>query len=80
MGAAKPTKFDGTTSWAMFRCQFETVGEHNCWTHQEKSTYLITALQGQNTNVLHGVLKGATYEETLVALEDRFGDQILTTA
>jgi hypothetical protein len=27
--------------------------------------------------VLHGVSKGATYEEILVALEDRFGDQHL---
>jgi hypothetical protein len=27
----KPPKFDGTTSWAVVRCQFETVAEHNCW-------------------------------------------------
>jgi hypothetical protein len=26
----KPPKFDGTTSWAVFRRQFETVKEHNC--------------------------------------------------
>jgi hypothetical protein len=31
-GAMKPPKFDGTTSWAVFRRQFETIVEHNCWT------------------------------------------------
>jgi ribosomal protein L23 len=37
-GAAKRPKFDGTTSWAVFRRQFETVAEHNCSPRQEKST------------------------------------------
>jgi hypothetical protein len=32
--AAKPPKFDGTISWVVFRRQFETVTEHNCWTHR----------------------------------------------
>jgi hypothetical protein len=31
-GLAKPPKFDGTTSWAMFQRQFETVAKHSCWT------------------------------------------------
>jgi hypothetical protein len=57
------------------RRQFETVAEHNCWTRQEKSTYLITSLQSWATDVLHGIPKSATYEETLQALEERFGDQ-----
>jgi hypothetical protein len=41
----------------------------------EKYTYLITALQGRAADVLHGIPTSATYEETLQALEDRFGDQ-----
>jgi hypothetical protein len=45
-GTAKTPKFNGTTSWALFRCQFEPTPEHICWTLLEKSTYLITALQG----------------------------------
>jgi hypothetical protein len=69
---AQPPKFNGTTSWAVFRHQFETVAEHNSWTRQEKSTYLITVLQGRATDMLRGNLKGATYE---VALEVRFGNQ-----
>jgi hypothetical protein len=59
VGAAKPLKFNGTTSWAMFQCQFKTAAKHNCWTRQEKSTSLITALQGQATGMLHGVPKEA---------------------
>jgi single-stranded DNA-binding protein len=34
--AAKPPKFNGTTLWAMFWRQFDTVAEHNCWMPQEK--------------------------------------------
>jgi hypothetical protein len=78
--AAQPPTFDGTASWAVFRRQFETAAEHNCWTHQEKSTYLITALQDRAANVLHGIPTSATYEETLQASEDRFGDQHFAAA
>jgi hypothetical protein len=63
-GAAKPPKFSGTKTWAVFRCQFETAAEHNYWTCQNKSTYLITALQGWATDMLHGVPKSTAYEET----------------
>jgi hypothetical protein len=78
-GAAVQLKFDGTTTWAVFWLQFETVAKHNCWTCQDKYTYLISTLQGRVTEVLQGVPKGATYEETLEALEDRFGDQHLAS-
>jgi hypothetical protein len=56
VGEVKEPKFDGTTSWAVFRRQFETIAEHNYWTIQEKSTYLITALDGRATDVSHGNL------------------------
>jgi hypothetical protein len=59
--AAKPPKFE-EISWAMFRHQFERVSEYKCWTRQMISAYLITAMQGRTTDVLHGVTKGATYE------------------
>jgi hypothetical protein len=61
----------------MFRRQFETVAQHNCWTRLEKSTYLITALQSQATDLLHGVPKGANCEETLDALKDASGTSTL---
>jgi hypothetical protein len=77
---AQPSKFDGTTSWAVFQRQFETVTEHNCWTHQEKLTYLITALKGRAADVLHTIPTNATYEENLQAQEDRFGEKHFAAA
>jgi hypothetical protein len=41
--------------------------------------YLITTLKGWAADVLHGTPKNATYQETLQALEDRFGDQQFAT-
>jgi hypothetical protein len=79
-GATKPPKFDGSTPWAFSRRQFKMVAEYNCWTRLEISTYLITALQSCANDVLHVVPKRATYEETLEAREDRFGDQHLAAA
>jgi hypothetical protein len=80
MGMEKPPMFDRTYSWAAFWCQFETTAEHNCWTHLEISIYLITTLKHHATDMLQGVLKGRTYEETLDALEDCFRDQPLAAA
>jgi hypothetical protein len=64
----------------VFQRQFERVAEYNCWLRLEKSTYLIIVLQGCANNVLHGVPKGATYEEIPKALEDRFWDRHLDAA
>jgi hypothetical protein len=73
--AAPPPTFDGTTSWSVFQRQFEIVAEQNRWTNREKSTYLITALKGREADVLPGIPTNTTYENTLQALEDRFGDK-----
>jgi hypothetical protein len=70
--AVKLTKFDGTYSWTVFRCQFETEDEHNSWTSQEKSTHSIITLQGRPTDVLHGIPKWAIYEKTLQTLGGTF--------
>lgn len=61
-GTAKQPKFDGSTYWAVFRRQFETVVEHNCWTPRERTTYLIAALQGRASEVVHGIVKGTIYD------------------
>jgi hypothetical protein len=63
--AVQPPTFDGTTSWYVFRRQFETIVEHTHWSSQEKSMYLITALKGRAADVIYGIPKNATYEETL---------------
>jgi hypothetical protein len=80
VSAAQPPTFNGNTSWSVFRRQFEIIGDHNQWSDREKSTYLITALKGRAADVLRGIPTSATYEDTLQALEDRFGDQHFAAA
>jgi hypothetical protein len=36
---APPLIFNGSTSWSVFRRQFEILAEHNRWSKREKSTY-----------------------------------------
>jgi hypothetical protein len=76
----QPPTFNGNTTWSVFRRQFEIVAGHNRWSDREKSTYLITALKGRALDVLYGIPTSTTYEETLQALEDRFGDQHFSAA
>jgi hypothetical protein len=76
---APPPTFNGSTSWSVFRRQFEIVAEHNRWLNREKSTYLITALKGRAADV-PGIPTNTTYENTLHALEDRFSDQHFAAA
>jgi hypothetical protein len=80
VSAAQPPTFNGNTSWSVFRRQFEIIADHNQWSDREKSTYLITALKGRAADVLHGIPTSTTYEDTLQALEDRFGDQYFAAA
>jgi BarA-like signal transduction histidine kinase len=47
---------------------------------QQKLTYLITALKGRATDVLYSIPTNVTYEKTLQALEDHFGDQHVAAA
>jgi hypothetical protein len=78
--AAPPPTFSGSTSWSIFRRQFETIAKHIKWSREEKSTYLVAALKDRAADILYGIPADATYEETLQVLEDRFGDQHFTAA
>jgi hypothetical protein len=78
--SAQSQTFNGDTTWSVFRRQFEVVVEHNRWSNQDKSTYLIIALKGRAADVLPGIPTNTTYEDTLRALEDRFGDQHFAAA
>ncbi|XP_069683895.1 adventurous-gliding motility protein Z-like [Periplaneta americana] len=76
----KTPKFDGTTSWTIFRRQFEAIAEHNGWTPAEKTTQLLAALQGQASEILHSVPEDGTAAEIMAALEGRCGDHQLAAA
>jgi hypothetical protein len=43
---APPLTFNGSTSWSVFRWQFEIAAEHNRWSNRENSTYTNYSLQG----------------------------------
>jgi hypothetical protein len=59
--AAPPPTFSGSTSWSVFRCQFETIAKHNKWSRGDKSTYSVTALKGRTADVLYGIPADTTY-------------------
>jgi BMFP domain-containing protein YqiC len=74
----KPPKFDGSTSWVVFR-RLEALEQYK-WEQREKATYLLAALQSRAAEALHGVHTGETYEERIEALESRYGDNNLVAA
>jgi hypothetical protein len=76
---AKPLKFDWSASWAVFYHQFKASANHDC-TSRKKAADLLTILQGQAANIIHSVPTGAAYQDTISALEGRYGDHQLTAA
>jgi hypothetical protein len=57
----------------------DTVAEHSEGASHTGAVRMLTTQQGQILDVVHGVPKGATHEETTGATEDQFGDQQLAT-
>jgi hypothetical protein len=76
----KPPEFDGSTSWVVFHRQFEAAAIHDDWTNREKAAHLLSVLQVQAADILHRVPAEASYEDTVGALQDRFGDHQLAAA
>lgn len=74
VGRVVAPNFDGQTSWAAVRRQFETV-EELCTLRKSHASACCSA-----SDVLREDPKEATYEETIEALTDRFGDQHLAAA
>jgi hypothetical protein len=76
----KLAKFDGATSWAVFRRHFETAEFQNNWTENEKTAQFYSVLQCQAADILHAVPTEATFGDIFRAFRDRFGEQQLATA
>ena len=75
----KLPRFDGTSSWSLFKTQFEMAAEYNGWDSADRATNLAMSLQGQALYVLHNVPQGkrGDFLTLLQALEARFGDEHL---
>jgi hypothetical protein len=57
--------------------ELEAIAEHYEWASRIKAMHMLTAPQDQAFNVLPRDPRGSMYEETIVATEDRFGEQQL---
>jgi hypothetical protein len=64
----KLLKFEGATSWAVFRRQFEAATVQNNWTSNEKAARLSSVLQGKAADIFHTLPAEATYEDIVGAV------------
>jgi hypothetical protein len=76
----KPPRYNRSTFWAMFHHQIKTMTVHNKWAPPEIATHLLSVLQKQAANILHGVAIEATYKEIIEALESYYRDHHLAAA
>ncbi|KAH7968321.1 hypothetical protein HPB52_007711 [Rhipicephalus sanguineus] len=78
-GHLLPPTFDGTTLWAAFLVQFESVATLNGWTVQDKAQVLVLQLRDAVAEYLEYIPEGirSNYEALMSALESRFGDRHL---
>ena len=79
VGRKKPMqavpKFDGKSSWEVFKVQFDIAAEINGWQEDDKAVFLATALEGKAALVLGNLssLERRDYEVLINALTTRFG-------
>lgn len=74
----KVPPYDGTTSWAAYRQQFQTVAAANGWTEEQSLTALTVALRGAALSVLEALPNsGSDFKDLMDALESRYGERHL---
>jgi hypothetical protein len=71
-GQLNPSKFDGTTSWAVCQRQFKVEADHD-WIPREKAVQLLSVLKRQDADVLVSLPKLRTRKSSglLTAVMDR---------
>ncbi|MBJ5486893.1 hypothetical protein JGG36_24195, partial [Salmonella enterica subsp. enterica serovar Meleagridis] len=77
--ATKPAPYDGTTSWSVYKTQFEVIAEANGWRTREKACFLAASLRSPAADVLQTLPeeRRLDYESLVSALELRFGGGFL---
>jgi hypothetical protein len=72
-----PPPYDGQTSWAVYKRQFEAASSVNGWNDEEKTTALLVALRGSALEVIQTlpVTQQHDYEALVAALDRRYSDQ-----
>ena len=68
-------KFDGKSSWEVFKVQFDIAAEINGWQENDKAVFLATALEGKAALVLGNLssVERRDYKVLVNALTTRFG-------
>ncbi|MBJ5636519.1 hypothetical protein JGG87_25120 [Salmonella enterica subsp. enterica serovar Typhimurium] len=77
--ATKPARYDGTTSWSVYKTQFEVIAEANEWRTREKACCPAASLRSPAADVLQTLPeeKRLDYESLVSALDLRFGGGFL---
>ncbi|XP_058976719.1 uncharacterized protein LOC131801788 [Musca domestica] len=73
----KPPVFDGSTSFNVFKLQFETVASRNSWNGSDKAVALLLALKGSAADVIQSIPVASrnNYEDVIAALERKYGGE-----
>ena len=69
----KPEKYDGSSSFETFYCQFKNCAEYNKWNENEKRHYLRWSMTGIAASMLWDT-DHLSYRELLARLMSRFGN------
>ncbi|XP_073841261.1 uncharacterized protein [Musca autumnalis] len=70
----KPPEFDGSTSFDVFKLQFEAVSSRNSWNDNDKAVRLLMALKGGAADVLQNIPAASrnNYGDIIAALELKY--------
>lgn len=73
----KTPTFDGSTSFEIFKFQFEMVAGRNLWSDDDKAIELILSLKGVAAEVLQAIPIGSrkNYGEVISALQRKYGGE-----
>ena len=73
----KPSTFDGSSSWQVYKTQFTMVAEANSWSPSAKAFHLAASLRGDAANVLETLSEAQrhNFDSLSSALELRFGEK-----
>ncbi|XP_075168511.1 uncharacterized protein LOC142240690 [Haematobia irritans] len=73
----KPPVFDGSTSFDVFKFQFEMVACRNLWNDNDKAIELLLALKGNAADVIQSIPAASrnNYNEVIAALQRKYGGE-----
>src|SRR3978361_445919 len=73
----KPPTYDGSTSWGMYKRQFEAAALSNRWSDEEKAIARVIVVRGPAIELLQTIPEEQqrVYRTRVAALERRYGDQ-----